>query len=291
VVALVALAGLGACHRPYIKKGSPPNSLAGRPVRHVTIAGNRVVSDDELVSGLAHRPATGVWGAFATYTHYDPFALKVDADRIEMYYAARGYFAARVTASSVRPVAGVSVDVKFVVVEGAPATIATLDVRGVPPALQARAESLRAGAGLRVGARLVHQDYLDYKRALQAALAARGYAYAKVEGTIEVAPGDARAGVVVRVDAGPVVAFGDTEIDGNGRIPQQLLTLLPSSAEVVGANVSQQREKPIPADAQPALRVTQFVEDPRQRRVLLDLGPKGTLLQDFFHISRRDSAE
>ena len=67
--------------------------------------------------------------------HYlDPFAIDVDKKRIEAYYAAHGYFFARVTTAEVKPTkGGKAVDIRLVVDEGPATKINDLVVDGLDP--------------------------------------------------------------------------------------------------------------------------------------------------------------
>jgi len=216
LLACVACGGAGAYRR-----GQAADSLTGARVRRVTIEGNTQFRDGVIVAKLAHRPRHGL-PFFRKYTHYDPFALRVDVKRVEAFYRERGYYSARADAA-VRVVSGRRVDVEFRVDEGPPTKIVGLDVRGVPADAKRVVDELVADSELAVGARLVHPSYVALKEAIARALVRRGYAHAEVTGRLEVDVARAQAGVEITVDPGPVSRFGEITVTGNEIIPTDVI--------------------------------------------------------------------
>ncbi len=214
-----ALAISAGCGGPSFSR-SRKDSLAGRPVKLVSIAGNSAVSDAAIEAGLAHREPTGTFGK--SYTYYDPFKLRVDARRVEAYYAERGYYAAKVEGVSVRPT-GRWVTIRFTVDEGPPALVQALDVSGAPADVAGAVDAIVAKSGLRVGTPLVHPAYLKLKSRIRRALVRAGYPHASVKGRIHVSPKDQAARIALAIDAGGRVRFGKTLIDGNERIPADVI--------------------------------------------------------------------
>ena len=214
LIALVALStACGGASRPA---GKGADSLAGREVRHVTIVGNEAFSDGDIIATLAHRPRSG-WPLFRKYTHYDPFALRVDAKRVAAYYHERGYFSAKAT-SSVKP-GGDKVDVSFEVIEGPPAKLQSVEVEGAPPEMRKAIGSLVEDSDLATGERLVHPRYTELKTKIVQVLVKEGYAHAQVTGEVQVDVARAQAAIRIDVDAGPIVRFGETFVTGNRRFP------------------------------------------------------------------------
>jgi translocation and assembly module TamA len=213
--------GLSACASlaPSARRG---DRLDGRPVRQVTILGNRSFSDQEIAGKLAHQAPRGhlFW---RKYTYYDPFRLRIDAKRIEAFYREHGFFDAKVDDVTIRPARGTFVDVEFEVTEGQPSLVRQLMVRGVPAELRATADRVVARSGVGVGDRCQHDEYLALKTALADELKERAYAEARVEGTVQVARAQAGCAIILNVDPGPRVRFGHARVEGNQRIPARAI--------------------------------------------------------------------
>src|SRR5690606_11988623 len=111
---------------------------------------------------LATRGPRGL--LFKDYASYDAIATQLDRDRIEAFYARRGYFDADVTGVEVRGCNG-GVAVWFRVEEGAPAIVSRVSVDGTGEALTA--EEAHELSSLARGDVFVHQQYLDAKRRFQ----------------------------------------------------------------------------------------------------------------------------
>jgi translocation and assembly module TamA len=180
-------------------------------VRQLTLAGNRSFSTREIESGLATEESS----RFAAHW-LDPAALDIDLERIPAFYAARGWFEARVVAHDVHDRGDGSVDITIQIEEGQPARIDAITVEGADTAL------LR-GLALERGHIFAYDDYTAAKDELLQKLRDQGYAYAKVSGDVEVDPDTHRVAVRLSADAGPLVSFGVAHVRGNGNLPARAI--------------------------------------------------------------------
>ena len=185
-------------------------------VRRVDIVGNHAVTDGELTSGLAMHGARGL--LLKDYVELDEVSLARDRERITAYYRQRGYFAAKVVSSRVKPYSTKGlVDLVHEVVEGPPTRITSVELVGVPPGLLDRAvDRLEVARGDVYD----QQKYLDTKDRVRGLLIEEGHAHAKVAGSVVVAADANTARVRLIADAGPVVTFGATTVQGLERVPQ-----------------------------------------------------------------------
>lgn len=185
-------------------------------MRKVEVAGNKHYKDKTISSRLATAPPQG-W-LFKDYSAFDPVALQLDRRRIEAFYKERGFYAAKVTDVDVKLRGKDAVDVKFTVEEGPPTHVAAVEVTGTPANVDGR--KVQKLIGIEKGERFVHPDYILAKEALLTDLVKRGYAHAEVDGRVEVDRDRRRATVMLRVDPGPLVKFGDVKVEGLKRIPK-----------------------------------------------------------------------
>ncbi|MFH0900924.1 MAG: BamA/TamA family outer membrane protein [Pseudomonadota bacterium] len=195
------------------------DSSKSRVIGRVTIEGNHAFSDRIIVAGLATRPPRGLLSR--SRAAFDPLALRMDEERIENFYRERGYLSARVEDVVVRPGDGNSVDVSFVVDEGAGATrIATVTIIvNAPLQRGVDAAGLRRMTGLETGTILVYSQYLGARHRLHAALVETGYLHARVKGSVLV-DRDARvANIRFDLDPGPLVRFGAVSVEGRDVVP------------------------------------------------------------------------
>ncbi|HUH03931.1 MAG TPA: BamA/TamA family outer membrane protein [Kofleriaceae bacterium] len=193
-----------------------------RLVSGVGIRGNQVLAADDILGGLSTRGPSG--RVTTTRYRFDPLQAELDRKRIESYYEGRGFFSARVTDIELRPfddaMAGPLVYVEFVVREGPRTTIATVSTNGAPEELRTEIARVLSGAKLQAGEPIVYEHYSVAKTRLQALLVRRGYAFARVEGKIEVERRLATAAVTLEIEAGPLARFGRVTVLGLRDIPE-----------------------------------------------------------------------
>ena len=98
--------------------GCATEKANGRPwIRDLRIEGVKSVQKKDLKSRIALEGTS--WIPLSPKRYLDPFEVDLDRKRIVAYYAAHGYFFARVTEAEVEPVkGGKAVDIRLVVDEG-----------------------------------------------------------------------------------------------------------------------------------------------------------------------------
>jgi len=189
------------------------------------------------------RPSVALWPwPWTEWPLYDETLLELDADRIERWYAARGYHQARVVETTVSPQAatgddtldpddpspgceridegeGCTVDVTIRVEEGEPTHVSDVSLTGhedLPADLRQRVEE---ALDVSVGDRFDESSYDGDKEAIRDVLRSAGYALAEVEGTVRVDRPARRARIDLRVDAGPESVFGEVTVEGAEGLP------------------------------------------------------------------------
>lgn len=198
--------------------GCAAEKAEGRPWVHaVRFVGVEHVSKRDLKAKLAVQATS--WIPWAPRKYLDPYMVPSDRDRIVAYYRAHGYFAARVTAAEVKPRKSrrSSVDIEFKIHEGAPTKIAKVELSGVDT-LRERPHALEQRMTLKSGQILVHDAYAEQKQRLERMLTARGYAWATVDGTVEIDRDALLAQVRFTAVPGLVARFGRVEVEGNTKV-------------------------------------------------------------------------
>ena len=231
IPALLSLLVLGAgCGVIRLGELDPPEGR--QMVIGVSIEGNEAVSDGDIADGLAtYEDNLSVEGDKPLL---DRAKLPVDAQRIESYYAARGFFDARVTDYDVVEVREGLVRVRFTVEEGPPARVTerawtTLvpEAAGDPEAparLRDFNEEIPDLVRLEEGDVWTSAAHEATKKALKAALQERGFLFAEVLGDVFVTPatdGGRSARLRYHIAPGPLARMGDIRVTGNRRIPTE----------------------------------------------------------------------
>lgn len=202
VVMLVATAtATGACGARQAP--APPEDEAA--IAPVVLVGADGVDADALRDGL------GLTQARAAGRGFDPYLVRLDAERIRGFYLRRGFFDV-----AVEPVVDERPDrvqVTYRIAEGPRADLARVDVLGAP-ADGVSAPALRALVPLRDGEPFFYDAYEEALPALRAALGRAGYCRGEVEGQVVADPARRRAIVRIQVTAGPRCTYGDVAIEG-----------------------------------------------------------------------------
>jgi outer membrane protein assembly factor BamA len=190
-------------------------------VHGFTIEGNHALSDGEILEGLAtQKPG---WWPFAGKKWFDQAAFDEDLRRIPARYADHGYFDARVLGDEVRERGDGSVDIVVRVAEGPPTKIEQVAMAGLPVPEAPRARAMAAQLDVEPGARFDYTDYAELRGTLESHLRDDGFAYGKVVGKVEVDRDRRAASVGLDASTGPHVRFGDTVIEGSGKIAPELI--------------------------------------------------------------------
>ena len=161
---------------------------------------------------------------------YDPAIFQVDKRRIERWYAARGFYEARVV--DVRySIDGEKValpdrcegedcqlDATIVVEEGKPVLISRIELVVVGALSPSLDQSLREAVAIKIGARFDEAAYKADEARMSELLGEASYARAQVSTRIEIDRVARTAAVHYRVDPGPFVRLGRSRVEGNGEL-------------------------------------------------------------------------
>jgi hypothetical protein len=154
---------------------------------------------------------------------YDRTIFERDADRVERWYRARGFYDAHVIEASVDPPDDVAptadddrVRLRLRVEEGEPVTVGMVRVDGIRGLDADLQEQLRHVPGLELGDRFDEALYDDGKKALLRALREASYARAVIEGRVTIDPVRRLAKIVYDVHPGLTCVFGDLELHVDG---------------------------------------------------------------------------
>jgi outer membrane translocation and assembly module TamA len=212
IAALTAwLPALSACSK------IPPGRSA---VDSVRIANAHELSAGDIESKLATQASPKFLflfpGLVYDYEVYDEAVLQRDMARVVRIYQSRGFFGAHARVGEVQRVGPDHVRVTILVDEG-PATtnrnVTLVGLEGLPPDVAAGARSAAASL-LPAGARFDEQAFEKSKDDLRRALTDRGYAYAAVEGQVEVDVGEHAADYGFKFTPGPFATFGAITFQG-----------------------------------------------------------------------------
>jgi translocation and assembly module TamA len=262
-------------------------------VRQVRLAGNHAFRDRDVIDHLATQPTS--WWPFAPKQLFDPAALDIDLERVVAFYAAQGYFDARVTDHAVVPRKDGSVEVVITVEEGQPTHIDEIELGGLSWITPERGGKRLTRLSIHAGDVLNHGTYSQEKRDLERRLKEGGYAYAHVNGQVEVDREERHARIELDADAGPLVRFGQPRFVGQGTIPVHALSTLvtwepgevyhpddlrSTQARLYALGVFSQVALEIPPTPQPVADVTIHVQPGALRELRLG-GGVGLELQRY----------
>jgi translocation and assembly module TamA len=184
--------------------GCGGEAAAGRPwVRSVTFEGVKSLPARDLARRLALEKSGWRRKRYLD----DPAIVAIDAERIEAYYAAHGFFSARVTSAEAVPVHGEeAVDVRFVVEEGPPTHVTSVEMR---PDLAKKTHQR-----LPVGQVFDHAAYLAARDAIGEELLQTGHPWPEVHGRVDVDRNKQQAKIRLTVEPGPLARFGVLRVEG-----------------------------------------------------------------------------
>ncbi|WP_437279390.1 POTRA domain-containing protein [Sorangium sp. So ce375] len=241
-LAMFAVLGASACAASRQPPPCTRPDLSGCAIEDVSFEGDEVISGDELAARIATAesshllggvlepvPILSIWDALTVeYERFDRFVLERDLARIERYYRARGFYGARVRAARVQRVGGPGkegrVRVRIVVSEGAPVKIASVDLAWRDWTLEKGRHIGRpvtdAKGELKVGERLDEARYEELKKTLLRVLTDRGFAYANVDGHVDVDLVKNEARIRYTIELGPECRFGKVKLEGLGELPE-----------------------------------------------------------------------
>ncbi|MGB5810017.1 MAG: BamA/TamA family outer membrane protein [Polyangiales bacterium] len=171
----------------------------------------------------------------------DAVALEQDRERVERWYAARGFHSARVTQIAVEPPKageddsipgegdpgcerrrdgqGCVVSVAFTVEEGPPTLIAEVEIEGLAELPDEFQDRLRGANALEPGDRFDEALFDQSRRRMRDVFGSEGFALATVEGVARVDPAERKAWLTYSLTEGPACVFGDVVVEGAGYLP------------------------------------------------------------------------
>jgi translocation and assembly module TamA len=191
-------------------------------VKDLHISGNDEISSRKIKKKIL-TGETG-WWPFARKHFFDPVAWRADLERIERFYAANGFFQAKVVKDQVvpRPPDGVALDVQ--IDEGKPTHVGKLAVEGVAGLPAADRAAALEKLPLATGTVFREADWAASKRLLADRLRNRGYAKASVEGRALVDVKTQLADLSLIVAPGRRYFFGAVEVDTapGARVPASI---------------------------------------------------------------------
>ena len=201
---------------------------AGRQwVDTVSLTGAEQVDQRTLLAGLETQ-ATPWWWWLPTFERrwFSSASLDRDLKRIVRYFAASGFFAARIARTTVSPSGDDSgVAVRIDVDRGSPCATGPVELQGLDSLGASAGTALRRTIGLPRG-RFSHGVYSEAKQRLLNQLRNQGYAYAVVKGEVRVSPDKRRCGVRLISRVGPLVRYGQPHIVGLGELPRDQIERL-----------------------------------------------------------------
>ncbi|MCA1662754.1 MAG: BamA/TamA family outer membrane protein, partial [Myxococcales bacterium] len=204
--------------------GCAAEKANGRPwIRDLKIEGVKRVKEKDLKTKIALEDTS--WIPLSPKHYLDPFEVDVDKKRIEAYYAAHGYFFAKVTEADVKPIkGGKAVDIKLVVDEGPATKIADLTVDGIDP-IGPKAADIHRELKLKFkkGDVFDHARYLEQKGAVEDHLKQLGFAWADVKGEVDVDREAKSADLIFKIDPGPKTTIGRIYLRGYELIDPKLV--------------------------------------------------------------------
>ncbi len=186
-------------------------------VRSVTFHGADSVDQVRLKAALATRQSARLpWGRKFLF---DQSRLDADLQRIQAFYADRGYPNARVASFKAKlNAAKDAVDVDVTIAEGEPVQVAAVRFTGFEVLPPDRLDSLQKGAPLTVGRPRDRQDVAAAHDLALNELRDHGYPYAKVS-TEETVEGRSVT-LTFSADSGVLSHFGSIEISGNRTVSE-----------------------------------------------------------------------
>ncbi len=171
----------------------------------------------------ASRAPVELWAwPWTEWPIWNETAFERDIERVERWYAARGYYSARVVGIGVdRDEEDREVEITLRVDEGEPVVIMRSQVLGIDHLDSAVKEAAEAAVELREGDAFDEALYDRSKRGVLEVLQEASYARATVSGRVTVDPERKLARVEITAVPGPACVFGDVIVQGNGRLPAE----------------------------------------------------------------------
>ncbi len=195
LVLVIAVALSAACGAPAKRVVRPAGEQG---VAGIELVGVSALDHDDLIEGMVTERARRDGQSF------EPAHVRTDRDRLISLYARRGYFAALVESDVIEGRRGVTV--RFRVTEGPRATLAGVEIDGLPPELTY--DDVRRTIPLANDAPFDYAVYDLAKPELIALLEAHGYAHGRVDAWVDASRARAQATIRLTFAPGVRARFG-----------------------------------------------------------------------------------
>ncbi len=217
--------------------GCAHKKVQGEWVRQVHFDGNEVKGfenpTNDAVLSDAMEQKHGLRPTFfrprQDVSRLDRALLSEDGRRLETFYAHHGYFNAEVDGwvlkrPTVREKRRLKpVNVRGIVRPREPSVVESITLDGVPPG--PLYNILRDRIELKKGDIFELEAYQRGVSAIRMDLQERSYAYAKVDGHVEVDPHSQQVRIAVTVQRGPACRFGPVQVTGAKKVPKKRLEI------------------------------------------------------------------
>ena len=198
-------------------------------VHTLAFKGVKAVDEARLKQALATRenskvPLAGWELPWAQKRSFDRARFDADLQRIQAFYADRGYPDARVTSFDVKLNAKqTAVDVTLTIAEGDPVRIASVGFTGFDVIPPNHFDTLKKQVPLKVNHARDRQDVVTAHEMALNELRDHGYPYAKVTTDENDGAGGKDAAIVFTAEPGPIAHFGDIEVAGNKSVSDHVI--------------------------------------------------------------------
>ncbi|MEQ9319924.1 MAG: POTRA domain-containing protein, partial [Polyangiaceae bacterium] len=223
-------------------KALPAGSVV---IDRVDVVGAEKVDGDDVEDKIATAETKrALWGSLegvpiltifdamlVEYRTYDQLVLERDLQRVRRFYQARGFYEAQVRAGRVVPTEGRHVRVEIVVDEGEPVLVEEVELEFEDWKRAFLANAVMVGKvtdferrPIEDGETLPRFDedrYDALKAGLVRTLTDWGFAYAEVEGKVDIDLAKRRAKIRLVAKAHEKCTFGPITIEGLGEIPER----------------------------------------------------------------------
>lgn len=191
-------------------------------VHSLAFKGVKAVDQARLKEALATRPSSRIpWGK---KYFFDRSRFEADLQRIQAFYADRGYPDARVTAFDVKlNDKQDQVDLTVTIAEGEPVNVVALDFAGFDAVPPAHLDDLKKRVPLKIGQPRDRQLVVTTHEMAVNELRDHGFPYAKVSTAEDDGSDGKQAALTFTAEPGKLAHFGQIEISGNKSVGDNLI--------------------------------------------------------------------
>ncbi len=191
-------------------------------ITSVEFTGVTAMDERALAAVLATRDSA--WWPWGPRYYFSRADFQDDLERIDAYYADRGYPRAHVTAYDIRlDRDGDEVAITFHIEEGEPVRIASVDTYGFDIRPDVATTVVREEASLRPGAIRTRRALERARTLAEDALKEEGFPYARVVVVEAPGPQPMTVAVTLAAEPGPPAVFGPVTIAGNTDVGESVI--------------------------------------------------------------------